>query len=35
MIPSYGRSIEADADLCRTVRTDTAAALHLEPAVPA
>ncbi len=29
MIPSYGRSIADDADLCRAVRADTAAALHL------
>ncbi len=34
MIPSYGRSIADDAELCRQVRTDTAAVLHLaEPAV--
>jgi malate dehydrogenase (quinone) len=29
MIPSYGRSIADDADLCRSVRSDTAAALGL------
>jgi len=29
MIPSYGRSIADDAELCRTVRSDTAAALHI------
>ena len=34
MIPSYGRSIADDAELCRQVRTDTAAALHLTGAVP-
>ncbi len=34
MIPSYGRSIADDPQLCREVRTETAAALHLaEPAV--
>ncbi|HEX3549723.1 MAG TPA: malate:quinone oxidoreductase [Candidatus Elarobacter sp.] len=34
LIPSYGRSIADDAELCRQVRTDTAAVLHLaEPAV--
>ncbi|MBV8750363.1 MAG: malate dehydrogenase (quinone) [Candidatus Eremiobacteraeota bacterium] len=36
LIPSYGRSIADDADLCRQVRTDTASVLHLaEPAVSA
>jgi malate dehydrogenase (quinone) len=35
MIPSYGRSIADDADLCAHVRADTAAALHLADAVPA
>ena len=29
MIPSYGRSIADDAELCRRVRTETAAALHI------
>jgi malate dehydrogenase (quinone) len=29
VIPSYGKSIADDADLCRTIRRDTAAALHL------
>ncbi len=29
IIPSYGRSIAQDADLCRDVRASTAAALHL------
>ncbi|BDE05697.1 putative malate:quinone oxidoreductase [Vulcanimicrobium alpinum] len=29
MLPSYGRSIADDAELCRTVRADTAEALHL------
>ena len=29
IIPSYGRSIADDADLCRTIRRDTSAALHL------
>ena len=33
IIPSYGRSIADDGDLCRQVRSDTAAALHLEEAV--
>jgi malate dehydrogenase (quinone) len=38
MVPSYGRSIADDAELCRSVRTETAATLHisaggLEPAV--
>ena len=33
MIPSYGRSIADDAELCREVRSETAAALHIaEPA---
>lgn len=32
MIPSYGRSIAGDAELCRTVRADTAAALHIAEA---
>ncbi len=35
MIPSYGRSIADDGDLCRQVRSDTAAALNLAGAVPA
>jgi malate dehydrogenase (quinone) len=35
MIPSYGQSIANDAELCRTVRADTSAALHLADAVPA
>jgi malate dehydrogenase (quinone) len=35
MIPSYGRSIAEDGDLCRQVRSDTAAALGLAGAVPA
>lgn len=30
MIPSYGRSIAADAELCRRIRDDSAAALRLE-----
>jgi len=30
MIPSYGRSIADDADLCRQVRVETANALHLD-----
>jgi malate dehydrogenase (quinone) len=30
MIPSYGRSIADDAELCRQVRADTAAVLHLK-----
>jgi malate dehydrogenase (quinone) len=30
MIPSYGLSIAADADLCRQVRVETANALHLD-----
>ena len=29
VIPSYGKSIADDAELCRTVRRDTAQALHL------
>jgi malate dehydrogenase (quinone) len=29
LIPSYGRSIAEDGDLCRTLRADTAAALQL------
>lgn len=29
MIPSYGRSIADDAELCRSVRRETASALHL------
>lgn len=29
IIPSYGRSIADDAELCRTVRADTAKVLHL------
>ena len=29
MIPSYGQSIANDADLCRRVRSETAAALHI------
>jgi malate dehydrogenase (quinone) len=29
MIPTYGRSIADDADLCRTIRRETAAALHI------
>jgi len=34
MIPSYGRSIAADAELCRSVRRETADALNLfEPAI--
>lgn len=35
MIPSFGRSIADDAELCRQVRTDTAAALHLVDVVTA
>ena len=35
MIPSYGRSIVDDAELCRSIRTETAATLRLnEAAVP-
>ncbi|GAC1302875.1 MAG: malate dehydrogenase (quinone) [Vulcanimicrobiaceae bacterium] len=29
MIPSYGRSISSDGDLCRSVRAETAATLHI------
>jgi hypothetical protein len=29
MVPSYGRSIADDADLCHSVRTETAATLHI------
>jgi malate dehydrogenase (quinone) len=29
IIPSYGKSIADDADLCRTIRRDTSEALHL------
>jgi malate dehydrogenase (quinone) len=29
MIPSYGRSIADDADLCRTIRSETAATLNI------
>jgi malate dehydrogenase (quinone) len=29
MIPSYGKSIANDPELCRTVRSETAAALHI------
>jgi len=29
MIPSYGRSIANDADLCHSVRSETAATLHI------
>ena len=29
MIPSYGRSITDDAQLCHEVRSETAAALHI------
>jgi malate dehydrogenase (quinone) len=29
MIPSYGKSIANDAELCRSVRSETAAALHI------
>jgi len=35
MIPSFGQKIENDAALCRQVRSDTAAVLHLEETVPA
>ena len=36
MIPSYGRSIADDAELCREIRTETAATLRIvETAVPA
>jgi malate dehydrogenase (quinone) len=30
MIPSYGESLIEDAGLCRRVRAETAAVLHLE-----
>lgn len=33
MIPSFGRSISEDAELCRSVREETAAALHIVPPV--
>jgi hypothetical protein len=33
MIPSYGKSIADDADLCRQIRTETAATLRLEDVV--
>jgi malate dehydrogenase (quinone) len=29
MIPSYGRSLADDADLCRTIRAETASVLHI------
>ncbi len=32
MVPSYGHSISEDAELCRSVRADTAAALHIASA---
>jgi malate dehydrogenase (quinone) len=32
MVPSYGRSISTDAELCRSVRAETAAALHIASA---
>jgi malate dehydrogenase (quinone) len=32
MVPSYGRSISNDAELCRSVRAQTAAALHIASA---
>jgi malate dehydrogenase (quinone) len=35
MIPSYGRSIEKDRDLCHQVRWDTATALRLTGGAPA
>jgi malate dehydrogenase (quinone) len=35
VVPSYGQSIAEDADLCRRVRSDTAAALGLVGAIPA
>jgi malate dehydrogenase (quinone) len=35
MIPSYGKSIADDANLCRTIRNDTAATLKISQAVPA
>jgi malate dehydrogenase (quinone) len=34
MVPSYGQSIADDADLCRHLRSDTAAALGLVGAIP-
>jgi malate dehydrogenase (quinone) len=34
MIPSYGRSIAGDPDLCRRVRAETAAALHVCDVAP-
>jgi len=34
MIPSYGRSISDDAELCRQVRSETAATLHITGAPP-
>jgi malate dehydrogenase (quinone) len=30
MIPSFGRSLIEDAELCRKVRADTAGVLHLD-----
>jgi len=30
MIPSYGQSVLEDAELCKQIRADTAAILHLE-----
>jgi hypothetical protein len=30
MIPSYGRSLIDDVELCRTVRADTASVLKLQ-----
>jgi malate dehydrogenase (quinone) len=30
MIPSYGESLIDDAELCRRVRAETAAVLHLQ-----
>jgi malate dehydrogenase (quinone) len=35
MLPSYGESIADDADLCRTIRAETADALHLRTPVVA
>jgi malate dehydrogenase (quinone) len=35
MIPSYGQSIAQDGDLCRHIRSDTAAALHLADTITA
>ena len=32
MIPSYGKSIAGDAELCRTIRYDTAVTLHIRDA---